>query len=206
MRRLSSRALIVGALALLGACRGQPSDKQPLHLVPDMDWQPKWSPQEQTPFYEDGRTVRPLVEGTVAQGSLRDDEGTYRGMVGDKYVAKSPLPVDEKTMRRGQDRYNIYCSPCHDRTGSGKGIAVQRGYPIPVSLTSERVLGMPDGQVFWTITNGVRNMPSYRKQIPVEDRWAIVAYVRALGRSQVAAVADVPSDKKEQIEAEGTVK
>lgn len=88
------RTLIVCALALVSACRGQPSSKQPLHLVPDMDWQPKWQPEEQTPFFDDGRAMRPLVEGTVAQGFLRDDEGFYRGMVGDKYLAKAPIPVD----------------------------------------------------------------------------------------------------------------
>lgn len=196
------RTLLLGALALLGACRGQPSDKQPLHLVPDMDWQPKFSPQEATSFFADGRTMRPLVEGTVAQGQLHDDEGFYRGMVGTKYLARAPIAVDEKTLRRGQDRYNIFCAPCHDRTGGGAGIVIKRGYPVPVSLTSERVLTMPDGQIFWTITNGVRNMPSYRKQVPVEDRWAITTYVRALGRSQIAKIADVPSDKKDQIEPE----
>lgn len=201
MRRTLAYAGL-GALALLGACRGQPSDKQPLHLVPDMDWQPKFSPGEETPLFDDRRTMRPLVEGTVAQGNLREDESFYRGMVGTKYLARAPIAVDEKTLRRGQERYNIYCAPCHDRTGGGQGMAVKRGYPLPVSLTGERVLGMPDGQIFWTITNGVRNMPAYRKQVPVEDRWAIVAYVRALGRSQVAKLDDVPADKKDQIEPE----
>jgi mono/diheme cytochrome c family protein len=200
------RTLLLATLALLGACRGQPSEKQPLHLVPDMDWQPKWQPGEATAFFADQRAMRPLVEGTVARGFLRDDEGFYRGMVGDKYLAKAPIPVDEKTLRRGQDRYDIYCAPCHDRSGAGQGTSVKRGYPLPISLTSERVLTMSDGQVFWTISNGVRNMPAYRKQIPVEDRWAIAAYVRALGRSQVATIADVPADKKDQIQAEGTVK
>jgi len=195
------RAFLV-ATVLLGACRGMPSDKQPIHLAPDMDWQPKFQPEEQTTLFEDGRTMRPLIEGTVAQGQLREDEGFYRGMVGTKYLARAPIQVDERTVRRGQERFNIYCSPCHDRTGSGQGLVVKRGYPLPVSLTSDRVVGMPDGQIFWTMTNGVRNMPPYRKQIPVEDRWAIVTWVRVLERSQHANVADVPPEMRNQIEPE----
>ncbi len=193
--------LTLGALALLGACRGQPSDKEPIHLVPDMDWQPKFQPEEAAPLWSDGRAMRPLVDGVVAQGHLDADEGHATGMVGDKYLARAPIDVDEKVIHRGQDRFNIYCSPCHDRTGSGQGMVVKRGYPPPVNLTSDRVLGMPDGQVFWTITNGVRNMPSYRKQIPVEDRWAIVTWVRVLGRSQHGSIADVPEDQKSKIES-----
>ena len=199
------RALCAAVLAL-GACRGQPSHKQPIHLVPDMDWQPKFSPEEETPLFEDGRTMRPIPAGTVAQGQLFEDEGFHTGMVGPKYLAKAPVPVDDKVIRRGRDRFNIYCSPCHDRSGSGQGMVVKRGYPLPINLTSERVLTMPDGQVFSTISHGIRNMPGYRKQIPVEDRWAIVAWVRVLGRSQNAKLDDVPVDKKDQIEAEGTVK
>jgi mono/diheme cytochrome c family protein len=194
--------LWIASLAMmLAGCRGQPSKKQPVHLVPDMDWQQKFSPEEETALWEDGRTMRPLVEGTVAQGHLRDDEGFHQGMVGqNKYLAKAPITVDERVLRRGRERFNIYCSPCHDQTGAGQGMAVKRGYPLPVSLTSERVAGMPDGQIFWTITHGVRNMPAYRKQVPVEDRWAIVTWVRVLQRSQNAVVADVPDDKRDQIE------
>jgi mono/diheme cytochrome c family protein len=188
------------SLALAG-CRGQPSGKQPLHLAPDMDWQPKFSAQEQTSLWEDGRTMRPLVEGTVAQGHLADDEGFNQGTGGpNQYVARAPISLDERTILRGRDRFNIYCAPCHDQTGSGQGLVIKRGYPLPVSLTSERVVTMPDGQIFWTITNGVRNMPNYRKQIPVEDRWAIVAWIRVLERSQNATLADVPEDKRGQIE------
>jgi mono/diheme cytochrome c family protein len=200
--RLARAAVWLAAAAALGACRGQPSAKQPLHVVPDMDWQPRFQPQGATTLWEDGRSMRPLVVGTVAQGHLRDDEGFYRGMVGTQYLARAPITVDERTLRRGQERYDIYCAVCHDRSGAGQGMAVKRGYPLPISLTSDRVLGMPDGLLFWTISNGIRNMPAYRKQIPVEDRWAIVAWVRVLGRSQHAQVADVPPEKKDQIEPE----
>jgi mono/diheme cytochrome c family protein len=191
----------LSTLALAG-CRGQPSSKQPIHLAPDMDWQPKFSPEEETPLWEDGRTMRPLVEGTVAQGQLRDDEGFYEGTAGgpNKYVAKAPIAVDERTLRHGRERFNIYCTPCHDQTGSGQGLVVKRGYPPPVGLTTDRVVNMPDGQIFWTMTHGVRNMPAYRKQVPVEDRWAIVSWIRVLQRSQNGTLADVPEEKKSQIE------
>ena len=189
-------------LMLLGACRGQPSSQQPFHLVPDMDWQPRFSPEEETELFEDGRTMRPLVDGVVARGTLSADliTGKATGKIGEQWVAKAPIKVDEKILKRGRERFAIFCTPCHDRTGAGKGMVVQRGYPPPVSLTSERVLTMPDGAIFHSITNGVRNMPAYRKQVPVDDRWAIVAWVRVLGRSQNAKVDDVPSDKRGSIE------
>lgn len=196
MKRLSMLLLVIGA------CRGQPSTSEPIHLIPDMDWQPKFQPEEAAPLWKDGRAMRPLVDGTVPQGEFIEDEGYASGMVGDRYLAKAPISVDAKVIHRGQDRFNIYCAPCHDRTGSGAGMAVKHGYPLPINLTSERVLTMPDGQIFWTVTNGVRNMPSYRKQIPVADRWAIVSWVRVLGRSQNAKVDDVPADMKSKIEAQ----
>jgi mono/diheme cytochrome c family protein len=193
--------IALGALLALGACRGQPSEKQPIHLVPDMDWQLKFQPEEAAPLWADGRAMRPLVDGTVAQGHLVEDAGLATGMVGDQYLARAPITVDAKLLHRGQDRFNIYCSPCHDRTGGGQGVVVKRGYPPPINLASDRVLGMSDGQIFWTMTNGVRNMPSYRKQVPIQDRWAIVAWVRVLGRSQHGALADVPEDQKSKIDS-----
>jgi mono/diheme cytochrome c family protein len=194
------KRLAVAALLLLGACRGQPSASQPFHLAPDMDWQPKFQPMEETPLFEDRRTMRPIVDGTVAQGHLQDDEAFYTGRVDDRWVARAPITVDERTLRRGKERFRIFCTPCHDETGAGQGMVVQRGYPPPISLTSERVMGMPDGAIFAAMTSGVRNMPAYRKQIPAEDRWAIVAWVRVLERSQNAKLADVPADKRATIE------
>jgi mono/diheme cytochrome c family protein len=139
----------------------------------------------------------------VAQGHLDDDDAMYRGKdEKGEYVLRAPVEVDDKVIRRGQDRFNIYCAPCHDQSGTGRGMVVQRGYPPPVDLSSDRVRAMPDGQVFDTITHGVRNMPSYRKQIPVPDRWAIVTWVKVLGRSQHAAIDDVPADKRGAIESE----
>lgn len=198
------------ALLCLAGCRGQPSDKPPVHLFGDMDWQPKVQPLEsgpmvtgadgqKTPLFADGRGMRPLVAGTVAQGQLHEDEAFYKGMVDGKHVARVPVEVNETLIRRGQERFNIYCAPCHDKTGAGRGIVIQRGFPPPVDLASDRVLQMPDGQIFDTITNGVRNMPAYRKQVPVEDRWAIAAWVRVLQRSQHGKIDDVPAAEKGRI-------
>jgi len=198
------------ALVLLAGCRGQPSEKPPVHLFGDMDWQPKVQPLEaspgvadehgnKTPIFEDGRGMRPLVAGTVAQGELREDDALYRGMVDGKHVAHVPMKVDEAMIRRGQDRFNIYCTPCHDKTGGGRGTVIQRGFPPPVDLASDRVLQMPDGQIFDTISNGARNMPAYRKQIPVEDRWAIATWVRVLQHSQHGKIDDVPAAEKGRI-------
>lgn len=204
------RHIVPLALLCLAGCRGQPSDKPPVHLFGDMDWQPKVQPLEsgpmvtgadgqKAPLFADGRGMRPLVAGTVAQGQLHEDEAFYKGMVDGKHVARVPVEVNETLIRRGQERFNIYCAPCHDKTGAGRGIVIQRGFPPPVDLASDRVLQMPDGQIFDTITNGVRNMPAYRKQVPVEDRWAIAAWVRVLQRSQHGKIDDVPAAEKGRI-------
>jgi mono/diheme cytochrome c family protein len=201
-RALITLVTAVAAAAIAAGCRGETSAEPPIHLIGDMDWQPKYQANQASPLFEDGRAMRPLVEGTVAQGQLREDDAMYRGKTGDAYVATVPVPVDEALLQRGQDRFNIYCTPCHDKSGSGHGMIVKRGYPIPLDLASDRVRGLPDGQIFDVITNGVRNMPSYRKQIPVEDRWAIVTWVRVIGRSQHATIEDVPPEQRDRIDAE----
>ncbi len=195
-------ALALAASAIVAGCRGETSADPPLHGFDDMDWQPKYQANQASPLFEDGRAMRPLVDGTVAQGELREDDAMYRGKSGDVYVATVPVPVDEALLLRGQDRFNIHCTPCHDKTGSGHGMAVKRGYPVPLDLAGDRVRGLPDGQIFEVISNGVRNMPSYRKQITVADRWAIVTWVRVLGRSQHATVDDVPGEQRDRIDSE----
>lgn len=200
---MTRKCLALLALALLAGCRGQPSEKSPIHLVPDMDWQPKFQPQEENPFFEDGRAMRPLVPGTIPQGHLNEDDAYYRGKEGDKYVAVAPIEVNAKVLDRGQQRYGIYCAPCHDQAGHGRGTVVRRGFPPPIDLSSDRVRELPDGEIFEVISNGVRNMPSYRNQIPVEDRWAIVAWVRVLQRSQHTTIEDVPAEFRDRIEPEG---
>ncbi|KYF62306.1 quinol:cytochrome C oxidoreductase [Sorangium cellulosum] len=189
-------------LVLLAGCRGQASSDPPIHVFGDMDWQPKFQPEEGTRLFPDGRAMRPLVEGTVSQGSLDESEAYRTGKDGDTFLAMAPVAVDESVLRRGQDRFNIYCAPCHDQSGSGQGMVVKRGYPPPIDLASDRARGLPDGEIFHVITNGVRNMPSYRKQIPVRDRWAIVTWVRVLQQSQHGRVDDVPEAQRGNIAKE----
>lgn len=189
-------------LVVLAGCRGSASSDPPVHVFGDMDWQPKFQPGEATSLFPDGRAMRPIVEGTVAQGSLDESEAFRTGKDGGTFLAMAPVTVDEALIRRGRDRFNIFCAPCHDQTGSGQGMVVKRGYPPPVDLASERVRGLADGEIFDVITNGVRNMPAYRKQIPARDRWAIVTWVRVLQRSQHARIDDVPADQRGNIAKE----
>lgn len=199
---MRSRGLAIPILIVLSGCRGQESPDPPVHLVGDMDWQPTLKPEEASPVFADGRAMRPIVPGTVARGGLGEDDAYHRGKAGDAFVARAPIEVDEALLRRGQERFNIFCSPCHDKTGGGEGMVVKRGYPTPLDLASDRVRGMPDGEVFDVITHGMRNMPAYRKQIPAEDRWAIVSWVRVLQRSQHARVEDVPPAERGRIAKE----
>lgn len=206
MSALKHALFAAGAALALAACRGQASEEPPVHVFGDMDWQPRFDPQEETPFFGDKRTSRPTLDGTVAIGHLDEDDAYHRGKNADgTFVAIAPIQLDEKKLRHGEERFNIYCTPCHDQSGNGRGTVVKRGFPPPVNLSSDHVREMPDGEIFNVITNGVRNMPPYRKQIQaVEDRWHIVAWVRALQRSQHGAVEDVPPAKRGGIKpAEG---
>ena len=196
------REAVALAALLACACRGQPSELPPVHPVPDMRQQPKYRPEAASAFFADGRAMRTPVEGTVAQGSLREDEVFFAGRTAQGFAAKAPVEVTEATIKRGQERFNIFCAACHDRSGSGRGMAVQRGFPPPVDLSSERVRSFADGEIFNVISHGVRNMPSYAAQVDPEDRWAIVSWVRVLQRSQHAGPADVPPDRRDKIEPE----
>lgn len=188
------------ALPLLVACRGQVSDRPPIHIVGDMDWQPKYHPQGESAFFADGRAARTPPAGTVAHGRLKEDDAFYRGKKGEAFVAVAPIEVDRRTLERGRERYDIYCSACHGRTGAERGIVVQRGYPLAQDLTSERVRGMPDGEIFDVISHGVRNMPGHGHQISEQDRWAIVAWTRVLQRAAHANLEDVPAETRRQLE------
>lgn len=170
----------------------------------DMHDQPKYIPLRPTDFFGDGRSERPLIEGTVARGHLRDDAALYTGKGPDgKPLDTFPFAVTKKVIERGQDRFNVYCSPCHDRTGRGNGMVVRRGYRHPPSYHSDRLRQVPNGYIFDVITNGFGAMPDYAAQIPPEDRWAIVAYVRALQLSQNAALSDVPPEARAQLDQGG---
>jgi mono/diheme cytochrome c family protein len=154
--------------------------------------QPKYRPLRATTFFADGSSARPLVEGTVARGMLQEDQAFFTGKVGTALVRELPFPVDDAVLTRGQERYNIFCTPCHDATGRGRGMVVQRGYKQPPSFHEERLRNVEAGYYFDVMTNGFGGMPDYRMQLAPRDRWAVVAYIRALQLSQHAATTDVP--------------
>jgi hypothetical protein len=193
--------LLLMTPALLSGCaRERPSSKPPIHLIPDMDHQPKFKAQSESRFFADGAAMRPPVPGTVARGELRENDAYYRGQNPDgSYLRSLPVPVTRALLERGRERYDIFCSPCHSRVGDGRGIMIQRGYVPPPTFHSERLRDIEDGYMYSVITDGVRNMPGYRYQVPVEDRWAVVAYLRALQRSQNATLDDVPKELREDL-------
>jgi len=201
MKNLFFISLVFGGLVLAG-CRGTISRKTPIHINPNMDIQEKFDPQEANAFFADGRAMRPPVPGTVARGFLREDTRFYQGRgANGALVAKMPVPVTRELVLRGRERFNIYCAPCHGQAGDGKGPVSTGGYgmvPAP-SYHTVRLKGEGDGYFFDAITNGIRTMPSYAAQVPVADRWAIVAYIRALQRSQNAQEGDIPQDVLESI-------
>ena len=200
-------ALALVPLAFIARARATSSARPRINLVPDMDNQPKFRAQQANPMFADGRAGRLPVAGTVARGELRDDTVLYAGKTaGGEWVSAIPVAVTAPLMRRGQERYDIFCSPCHGLAGNGDGLIAKRAdrlqegtWTPPSSLHTDLVRSRSDGQLFNTIGNGVRTMPAYASQIPVADRWAVVAYVRALQRSQNASVADVPAELRSQL-------
>jgi mono/diheme cytochrome c family protein len=158
--------------------------------------QPRYEPLQKSPFFDDERASRPLVEGTVARGHLDADEQLHTGKAAGKPATEFPFPVDRAALERGRERYDIFCSPCHDRIGGGQGMIVRRGYRAPPSLHIERLRTAPPGHFFDVISHGFGAMPDYAAQISVRDRWAIAAYIRALQLSQNAALADVPEGER----------
>jgi hypothetical protein len=169
----------------------------------DMHNQPKFIPLRQSDFFDDARSARPLVEGTVARGQLNDDELLNTGKTGTQDATEFPFPVTAELMARGRERFDIFCSPCHDRTGSGAGMVVKRGYRQPPSFHIDRLRQAPVGHFFDVMTNGFGAMPDYRAQVPVRDRWAIAAYIRALQASENATLDAVPPDERNKL-APGT--
>jgi mono/diheme cytochrome c family protein len=165
----------------------------------DMQDQPKYVPLRESTFFGDSRSARPLVEGTVARGHLRDDALMYTGRPGKADATVFPFPIDARVMARGQERFNIFCSPCHGRTGQGDGMVVRRGYRRPPSYHQDRLREAPVGHFFDVITNGFGAMPDYASQIAAADRWAIVAYIRALQLSEHATLADVPAGERDRM-------
>ena len=179
--------------ALTGCARGCTSSRPPIHLNPSMDDQPKVRPQAASTFFYNGASMRDPVPGTVAIGGLKEDATFFTGKGADgQFIATIPVPVDESVIERGQERYGIYCQPCHDARGDGKGILFQRGNVPTATFHQDKILNYPDGQIFDVITNGVGLMAGYRWPIPPADRWAIVAYVRDMQRERQARATGPP--------------
>jgi mono/diheme cytochrome c family protein len=165
----------------------------------DMHDQPKYIPLRQSTFFADQRSARPLVPGTIARGQLHDDPLLYTGKVDGADATVFPFPIDDKAMTRGRERFNIYCSPCHGRTGQGDGMVVRRGYRKPPSYHQDRLRDAPVGHFFDVMTNGFGAMPDYAAQISVVDRWKIAAYIRALQLSEHATMDDVPPAERSNL-------
>jgi mono/diheme cytochrome c family protein len=168
----------------------------------DMQDQPKYQPLERSTFFLDGQASRTPVAGTVPRGDLREDALLYTGKVDGQDALLFPFQVDQAVMARGQERFNIYCSPCHGRTGLGDGMVVRRGYRRPPSFADDRLRQAPVGHFFDVVTNGFGAMPDYSSQIKPADRWAIVAYVRALQLSAHATLDDVPAAERDRLQTE----
>ena len=187
---------LVVPVLLLAGCRGNLKESPPIHINPNMDAMERFEAQEANPFFEDGRAMRPPVPGTVARGLLREDVAFHTGRNSDgSYVIMSPAPFTAELIERGRERYDIFCAVCHGVAGDGQGIVMSGGYGFaPIGYHNDRLRAIEDGYMYEVIARGVRTMPAYAQQIPVADRWAIVAYVRALQRSQNAGADDIPVD------------
>jgi hypothetical protein len=188
-RSLRNRILAIVSLAaailLTSACRL------------DMHVQPRENPLSHSDFFADQRSARPLVEGTVARGQLHEDTYLYTGKIGNNLGDAMPFPVTKEVLDRGRDRFNIFCAPCHSRVGDGNGFVPSRGFARkPPSFHIPRLEKAPLGYFFDVTTNGFGIMPDYASQVPVRDRWAIAAYIRALQLSQNATLADVPAGQR----------
>lgn len=186
--RRPMHGLFLAALALIVfACRQQMAD------------QPRYEPLAKSDFFADGRAARPQVEGTVAQGQLRADEHLYSGKAAGQPAQTFPFPVTAEVFYRGRERYDIFCSPCHDRVGNGQGMIVRRGFRPPPSLHIDRLRQASPGHLFEVISRGFGTMPGYAEQVSTEDRWAMVAYIRALQLSQNATRAEVPAAERHRL-------
>lgn len=194
-QQLSLFALAIAGVVGLSSCRQ------------DMHDQPKYEAYERSDFFADSSANRVQVEGTVPRGFLNEDQALYGAPASKSdsskaktYLASFPYPVSAAMLDRGEERFNIYCAPCHGRSGMGDGMVVRRGFRKPPSFHIERLRTQPVGYFFDVITNGFGVMPSYADQIPVRDRWAIVSYIRALQLSQNASMADLPADQRAMVD------
>jgi mono/diheme cytochrome c family protein len=187
LSRVRALAVVLVSLALAG-CRQ------------DMHDAPRYEPLEASTFFANGQASRALVANTVPRGLLREDTHLNEGRVDGQLATTFPMAVTPAVMQRGQERFNVFCSPCHGRTGSGNGMVVQRGFRAPPSYHEDRLRNAPVGYFFDVMTNGFGAMQDYASQVPVADRWAIAAYIRALQLSQRATLADVPADRRADLD------
>lgn len=176
------------AITLLAACRQ------------DMHDQPKYKPQQASSFFADGRANRPMLAGTIARGGLKTDDLLETGRQGAEFSKEFPFPVTAAVLERGASRYGIFCAPCHDATGAGNGMVVQRGMKQPVSFHIDRLKDSAPGYFFDVMTNGFGAMYDQSDRIPVDDRWKIAAYIRALQLSENATLADVPQSEIQKLQ------
>jgi mono/diheme cytochrome c family protein len=195
---LARPGLILALVALslfTTACANFPSREPPRYIFPDMKFQDKVKYETTDSFFADGRGSRLPVAHTVAQETYVPDTAYATGIKDDStYVTMNPEKIDHALLERGQAKFNVYCSPCHDKTGSGRGIVPAKSTWVPGNLHDERIVNFVDGELFHVMTEGRRSMPSYRFQVPAKDRWAIVAYVRVLQRAWLGKLDDVPAD------------
>jgi mono/diheme cytochrome c family protein len=188
---------LTSVFGLNGCTSGCVSSRAPMQINPSMDDQPKVLPQTASKFFYDGASMRQPVPGTIPIGGLNEDTAFYTGRGADgKIVATVPVPVDEALLERGRQRYVIYCQPCHDARGDGRGILYQRGNVPTASFHQEKILKYPDGFIFEIMTNGQALMPKYGWAIPPGDRWAIIAYIRDLERKRLESAKGAPSGGK----------
>ncbi len=206
---ISSTAFALIPFAIAAKARNSHSNEPHIHIFPDMDFQPKYKSDNAMDVFADGRENRGEITGTIARGSLNVDDLYFRGLDNGQWTNGFPtnypdgrkFVVDKKLLERGKNRFEIYCTPCHGYDGGGKGSVAQKSQDIhPAVLTTAVIATHPNGQLFNTVSNGANTMQGYAGQIPHADRWAIVAYLRALQRSQNAQLDDVPDSEKGQIQ------
>ncbi len=197
-------ALSLVPLGLIYKAQHEGKSRTRIQVVYDMDDQSYHKPQTVNSFFADGMAMRPHPDGTVARGMLRDDDGYYLGVERDTiFVERLPMPITRELVDRGRDRFNVFCAPCHGQSGNGNGLVQLRAAALaegtwtpPTDLTSRTVIDRPAGHIYNTITNGIRTMPAHAAQIDPDDRWAIVAYMRALQLSRNATLEDVPESER----------
>jgi len=189
-RREPQPLLALGLCGLLFGCRN------------GMEDQPKVRELQGSEFFQDGRAARPRVAGTVARGHLHDDELLETGKLGGRAADLFPYPIDAGALARGRERYDVYCSACHDRTGGGDGMVVRRGFPRPASFHDPRLRAAPVGYFVDVMANGFRRMYPFADRVSARDRWAIAAYIRALQLSRNASLADASSDGRGELSKE----